>query len=337
MMYKEHCDTYGSEFDIIREAMPEEFAEAEELCMLRSEGNFLHCCLSPVEPVLLSWSTIFIPRPKDWPKAIDEAVTMTGYWVVDRQAQEARMGMLDERFGGASLHVLREFLGRGPAPVYMGWGSMTAMSPASMSCLAVRSLKRAGMRGVVLSGWAGLSADLAEGEKDASELKAYAADNVLFMDTAPHEWLFPQCAVIVHHGGSGTTAAALRSGTPSVITPVWGDQFTHAWLLKKSRCGVGAGQLRKMTDRVLGNAIKKCATDVGMQKRAASLGEKLRQEDGPGNAARVIDQFFTEQVATGEWARKRAEHLRAAVAPQAAAPGSQKKHATPVCCCLPCR
>ena len=42
--------------------------------------------------------------------------------------------------------------------------------------------------------------------------------NVLFMKTAPHEMLFPRCSVLVHHGGSGTTMAALRSGIPSVVT-----------------------------------------------------------------------------------------------------------------------
>merc|ERR1719210_2337466 len=103
------------------------------------------------------------------------------------------------------------------------------------------------MRGVVLSGWAGLRGALPDSEPDAAELKAYLADHVFFTDTAPHEWLFPQCAVIVHHGGVGTTAAALRSGVPSVITPVFADQFTCAFEMKKSGCGAGTKQLRKVT------------------------------------------------------------------------------------------
>merc|ERR550532_3202261 len=129
-----------------------------------------------------------------------------------------------------------------------------------MTCLALRSLRRASARGVVLSGWAGLSAELVEGERDAAELRAYAADNVFFTDTAPHEWLFPQCAVIVHHGGVGTTAAALRSGVPTVVTPIFADQFANAFLVKKSGCGVGTKQLRKVTDKALASAITMCAT-----------------------------------------------------------------------------
>merc|ERR550532_39714 len=107
-----------------------------------------------------------------------------------------------------------------------------------MTCLALRSLRRASARGVVLSGWAGLGAALVEGERDAAELRAYAANNVFFMETAPHEWLFPQCAVIVHHGGIGTMAAALRSGVPNVVTPIFADQFANGFLVQQAGCGV---------------------------------------------------------------------------------------------------
>merc|ERR1719384_1665489 len=102
----------------------------------------MHCIFCPTAPVLMALSPSFSPRPRDWERSVDEAVAMTGFWVVDRQEQEARMGMQDKQFGGAALEALREFLGRGPAPVYIGWGSMTAMSPAFMVCLALRSLRR---------------------------------------------------------------------------------------------------------------------------------------------------------------------------------------------------
>ena len=48
------------------------------------------------------------------------------------------------------------------------------------------------------------------------------------MAEASHQWLFPRCSCVVHHGGLGTTQAALRAGVPSVITPVFGDQFHNA-------------------------------------------------------------------------------------------------------------
>lgn len=43
---------------------------------------------------------------------------------------------------------------------------------------------------------------------------------------APHEALLPRCAAVMHHGGAGTTAAALRAGTPQLVCPLHFDQFT---------------------------------------------------------------------------------------------------------------
>merc|ERR1712125_192201 len=102
---------------------------------------------------------------------------------------------------------------------------MLAVSQEHMACLAVRSLRKAGLRGIVLGGWAELCSEQLGGQPDSEELLNYASHSVLFIQSAPHEWLFPQCVAIVHHGGSGTTAAALRSGRPSIVTPCGFDQF----------------------------------------------------------------------------------------------------------------
>ena len=48
--------------------------------------------------------------------------------------------------------------------------------------------------------------------------------NVYLSGPAPHTWLLPQMAATVHHGGAGTTAAALRAGVPSQVVPFFGDQ-----------------------------------------------------------------------------------------------------------------
>merc|ERR1719229_1478285 len=92
------------------------------------------------------------------------------------------------------------------------------------------------------------------------ELAAYAERNVIFVAHAPHEWLFPRCACTVHHGGSGTTAAALRAGVPTVITPVALDQFDYAEIVQ--RLGVGLRvqawpkwRFSQMSEKDLGAAI----------------------------------------------------------------------------------
>ena len=78
----------------------------------------------------------------------------------------------------------------------MGWGSMQAGTPAEMATLAVKAAKGAGVRVIVLGGWAGLSAEVLVEE----ELKSFAAQSAFFSASdVPHEWLFPQvCVSDVH-------------------------------------------------------------------------------------------------------------------------------------------
>merc|ERR1719424_1490649 len=99
-----------------------------------------------------------------------------------------------------------------------------------------------GKRGIILGGFAQLESrssrtSAVANESDEAALVAYMAEKILFVRTAPHEWLFPRCAVSVHHGGSGTTAVALRSGKPTIITPCFLDQFGNAEMV--ARCGCG--------------------------------------------------------------------------------------------------
>lgn len=191
----------------------------------------------------------------------------------------------------------------------MGWGSMVARSPEHMACLAVRSLKHAGLRGIILGGWAKLKPEMVNDQPDKDELLQYISKNVLFVDSAPHEWLFPQCSAIVHHGGSGTTAAGLRSGVPSVVTPCMMDQFDNALRVGKSGAGIGTVAFNKVDYKELGNALKTCHEDEKMKLRAKELGAKLCSQNGMERAVTIIDKFVTEDVLTGKWKKKRAEEV----------------------------
>merc|ERR1719480_268773 len=102
---------------------------------------------------------------------------------------------------------------------------------------------KARLRGVILGGWAKLDAAKLQDQQDTQEMLRYVEDNVLFVQTAPHEWLFPQCSAIVHHGGAGTTAASLRSGVPSIVTPCLMDQFENAEVTQRSGAGMGLPKL----------------------------------------------------------------------------------------------
>mmetsp|Transcript_22974 Transcript_22974/g.61194 ORF Transcript_22974/g.61194 Transcript_22974/m.61194 type:complete len:579 (-) Transcript_22974:108-1844(-) len=286
-------------YAVLREQLP----GCETLLPQNSEQALLFFN-KPVEPQLCGVSASVVKCRSDW----DQPPVLTGFWVVNSDEQHKRMLAGDASFGGTTVETVDHFLQRGEPPAYLGWGSMLAVSPEHMTCLAVRALRRAGLRGVVLGGWAKLSAEMLEGQPDSEELKAYAADNVLFISTAPHEWLFPRCAVIVHHGGSGTTAAALRSGRPSVVTPCAFDQFANAQMVAEGGAGIALRQFSKVSAADLAAALTRAATDEQMTRKAKKLGEKLRREDGLGAAVMELDHFVSQELVTGKWeARARAQ------------------------------
>jgi UDP:flavonoid glycosyltransferase YjiC (YdhE family) len=107
--------------------------------------------------------------------------------------------------------------------VFVGFGSMT---PAHEQDVVTVAVKRAGVRAVVQSGWAGLG---------------LAGDDILFVGELPHDWLFPRTAAVVHDARAGTTGAGLRAGVPAVPVPVLVDQ--PFWAARLHRLGVAVHPL----------------------------------------------------------------------------------------------
>jgi sterol 3beta-glucosyltransferase len=176
---------------------------------------------------------------------------------------------------------------------------MLCNSPKWMVSLAIEALRHANARGVLLGGWANLS-----GENVPDHLRGYCEENVLFVASAPHEWLFPQCSCIVHHGGSGTTAASVRSGRPTIITPIMGDQFDFAAGVDAIGCGVGLKQLGGIDGIRLGDAIRRCLEEESIIAAAKETGENLRAEDGCEKFCTVFDEWLVDGFASGEWLKK---------------------------------
>src|SRR5690606_8488822 len=153
-------------------------------------------------------------------------------------------------------------------PVYVGFGSMASTDPERMTEIVLSAIKRSGQRAIFLTGWGGLS---------QSDLP----DDVFKIESAPHDWLFPRMAAIVHHGGAGTTAASLRSGKPTIVLPFFGDQ--PFWGQRVEKLGVGRQiERKKLTAETLAQAIAMATGDITLRERAAALGERIRAEDGVG-------------------------------------------------------
>lgn len=205
-------------------------------------------------PVLHGFSPLVVPRPRDWRAELE----VTGYWwPYDR---ESRLPS-----------ALREFLDAGPPPVFVGLGSATVPDPGRLSTEIVRALRRAGLRGVIQRGWAGLAAD---------------GDDMLTVDDVPHALLFPETAAVVHHCGAGTTAAGLRAGVPAVPVPVQFDEGFWADRLVGLGVAPRPVPLRRLTADTLAAALVRATRDPGHRERARELGKRVRGEDG---TVRVVE------------------------------------------------
>ncbi len=225
-------------------------------------------------PRLYGYSPAVVPTPSDW----DEYSLASGYWFLDR--------LPDWR----PSEALVAFLQSGPPPVYVGFGSMPAEDAATKATIVVEALARAGQRGVLAAGWGGLA---------ASDVPA----SVHVLDDAPHDWLFPRMAAVVHHGGAGTTGAGLRAGVPTLVCPFFGDQ--HFWGRRVAALGVGPDPIpqKQLTAERLAGAIQILTGDPAMRQRAAALGETIRAEDGIGRAVTWIEAQVSRPPASAKVAR----------------------------------
>jgi len=222
---------------------------------VRQEARAAHAL-----PHLHGFSASVLPRPRDWPRDAH----VTGYW------------FLDDPIGNPP-NGLEEFIEAGPPPVYIGFGSMVSRN-RDLTDVAIEALDRAGARGVLLGGWGAL------------EQKA-PRDSVFHVDSISHDWLFPKMSAVVHHGGTLTTAAAVRAGVPSIVAPFGFDQTI--WGRQTAKLGVGVDPLpqSKLTAAKLAEAIRIATSNRTMKQRASELGAKVRSENGIARAVEIFHQY----------------------------------------------
>ncbi|MFF2160045.1 glycosyltransferase [Streptomyces sp. NPDC058175] len=208
-------------------------------------------------PIWHGYSPWVVPRPADWRPGLHVA----GYW------------WPHECPNWQPPTLVEDFLAAGPPPVLIGFGSMMPGDPEELGRIAAQALRRAGLRGVVQSGWAGLSV---------------VDDDVITVDEIPHSWLMPRTAAVVHHAGAGTTAAGLRAGVPAVPVPVMTDQ--PWWAARLVQLGVSAQALpcTELTAARLADALTRTTQDPALSQNAAAAAVRLAQEDGAGVVARAV-------------------------------------------------
>ncbi|MDN6017416.1 MAG: glycosyltransferase [Bifidobacterium mongoliense] len=211
---------------------------------------------------LIAVSPTLLPRPADWPSTTH----LTGDWPAPPAPS-------------ALSPAVREFLSD-PAPfVYAGFGSMHGGDAVSRAEAIVESVRAAGLRLLLATGWGGL-------EPPHRCLRP----DVLIAESVPHEHVLGAATVAIHHGGAGTVHATARAGTPSIIVPFLADQ--PFWARRLQHAGLTGPALHRnhlTPDRVKG-AI---ADAVDRTPQAQAVAEAMLREDGPAAATALIAQTLT--------------------------------------------
>ncbi len=220
-------------------------------------------------PLLLGWSRHVLPAD---PRTEGRMPT-TGYWFLDREK------------GWDPPEGLRTFLEAGEPPVALGLGSMTGVEAAETGRIVsgtAEALRRTGLRGVLLS--------------EHARIDDVLPDNVIRIPgEVPYDWLFPRVAAVVHHGGAGTVAAALRAGVPSVVVPVLPDQTFWAHRVEALGAAPPPIPQKRLTAGSLSNAILQAVTDPGMRHGCTLLAEGITAENGVGKAVKALELHAGER------------------------------------------
>ncbi|EST05648.1 Glycosyl transferase, family 28 [Kalmanozyma brasiliensis GHG001] len=256
-------------------------------------------------PFIYNFSPAVVPMPNDW----GDRVKISGYWFLDNP---------DSNW--SPPQEMSDFLERakkdGKKIAYIGFGSITIENAEEVSANIMKAVREADVRAIVAKGWSGRGGSKPKkkkqpkrsnscrpamqhktsavsshtesedtGTEEEHEPEIEIPDDVFVVDSVPHDWLFPQIDIAMHHGGAGTTGASLRAGLVTLIKPFFGDQFF--WANRVQKLGAGA-KVNGLSVHDLSDALKSAASDRVMVEKAQGVGEKIRSEDGVATAIEFL-------------------------------------------------
>jgi rhamnosyltransferase subunit B len=242
---------------------------AREPLGLRKVHSFLtHIAEAPDLSVTLfpSW---FAPPVPDWPRPL----LMGDFQLFDPAAQH---GFSQE---------LTAFLAAGESPLVFtaGTGNLHA---ADFFAVALSAVERLGRRAVFLT-------------RERAQLPTRLPASVLWQPYVPLSALLPHAAVIVHHGGIGTTAEALRAGTPQLVAPFAWDQFDNG--ARVAALGVGmVVPARRLHPRTLARTLQALATSGDMRARCLRYAAHCKPPHDPAGLCSEIERFVMASSMTGQ-------------------------------------
>jgi UDP:flavonoid glycosyltransferase YjiC (YdhE family) len=211
---------------------------------------------------LALFSNLLGARQPDWPAQ----TVITGFAFYDQDHEEEMPAELSR------------FLDEGPPPIVFTLGSSAVYDAGRFYEESAAAAVRLGQRAVLLVG------------KDAGNRLAALPPGVVVFNYAPFSELFPRALAIVHQGGVGTTAQAMRAGRPMLILPYAHDQPDNA--ARMVRLGIARTISRRhYTGRQAARELGQLLTPR-YAECARLVGERLQEENGAAAASDALEKML---------------------------------------------
>ena len=210
--------------------------------------------------VLAMFSPVLAKPQPDWPNN----TVLTGFT------------FYDDSEGGRQLpSELEQFLSVGEPPIVFTLGSAAVVSPGQFYEESIKAVSRLDRRAVILMG------------KNAPP--ANLPDSIVAVNYAPYSQFFSRACAIVHQGGVGTTAQALRAGRPTLVTPYSVDQPDNA--ARVERLGTSRTVSREQyTAKRVAKQLNELLDNPNYAARAVEIGAIIRAENGVNVACDAIER-----------------------------------------------
>jgi UDP:flavonoid glycosyltransferase YjiC (YdhE family) len=215
-------------------------------------------CHSP-QRVLGLFPDWFCPLQPDWPPQ----TRLTGFPLFDESD-------LEDLPAGVA-----EFLAQGDPPIVFTAGTPMAHCRPFFEA-SVEACRLLGRRGVLLT-------------RFADQVPAQLPEGVRHFDYIPFSQILPRAAALVHHGGIGTLAQALRAGVPQLAVPVTLDLPDNAALLEQLGVGLSL-RPRAYHGEAAAEAIQRLLNTPGIAERSRSIADRFRGRDPVGETCQAIEE-----------------------------------------------
>lgn len=212
--------------------------------------------------------------------APDLSVTLFPEWFGGRQPDWPRalcpgnFALYDPAPELAFSPELARFLAAGAAPLVFTHGTSNQQAHAYFAA-ALRAVDKLGTRAIFLT-------------PHRAQVPSGLPVSVLWQPYMPFQTLLPHAAGLVHHGGVGTTAEALRAGVPQLIVPLAYDQFDNGARV----AALGAGLVlrhARLTARSLEHKLRQLSSSASIALQCRAIAARMRSEPALG---RVTDALL---------------------------------------------